>query len=756
MGLGTSRGAWIGVALLGAVSVALVLSGQETGQARGGIGMVHDWSHRHVVFSNPTTIEQGMRVRQDPRFWQQHFRRNVQQAVPAVEAAEDTRLDEKEDRSGLGDDWLGDFFRWKRRRHHRPSPPNTLKRDWAVSLGPNATVGAGNFPAKFSFDIRSANCGTATQPDFVVFNTSLKGSDTQASLVAYDNLYTGCPTGAVPTTYWSYNTGGTVVTSVVLSFDGSQIAFVQTANGGTIANLVLLKWKPTATNATSTTPDSIPVVTASQYPTCTTPCMVALPFTGGANDTNSSPFYDYGNDVLYTGDDNGALHKFHPVFTMGAPAEVGSPWPVLLASGLKLTSPVFDGVGGRVFVGSGFNGSSGTQLFGVNALTGAIAGTSSSLGKGVGVVEGPIVDSSAGKVYVFVGTDNSTGAAGSQCFGGGSPCAAVYQFAANFTTGSGIEARVSSGGNGPGPFKMYNGTFDNAYFTSSDSTGTLYVCGNITGIAAPFRIPVNAGVMSTTSLGGLPFASVAAPGNLPCGPLTEIFNSNQNSGANSGGPAGTDKLFVSTVGPGTTNPCFNNGTGGCILEVPITAWRPGTIYSVGQEILDTNMSIQVVTSGGFSGATQPTWPSPGFGGSIFTFDGSVQWVFKEDLGITGAPIWTPLTGEPQGFFIVDPNGNTEVQTTSIFAVTGVLQPVWPLAIGAQTTDATAHWVNAGPVDNFFLPVAGGTSGSIVDNTVPAGTLGGASQVYFSPLSPGFGTCGAGNGCAVQASQSKLN
>ncbi len=53
-----------------------------------------------------------------------------------------------------------------------PPPRNTLKRDWSISLGPNATVGAGNYPAKFSFDITTANCGNAAQPDFVVFNTS--------------------------------------------------------------------------------------------------------------------------------------------------------------------------------------------------------------------------------------------------------------------------------------------------------------------------------------------------------------------------------------------------------------------------------------------------------------------------------------------------------------------------------------------------------------------------------------------------------
>ena len=749
MALGTSRGAWIAVALLGAVSVALALSAQETGHARSGIGMVHDWSHRHVVFSNPTTIEQGMRVRQDPRFWQQHFRRNVQQALPAGEAAADTSLDEQEDRSGLGDDWLGDLFRWRRRRHHRPSPPNALKRDWAMSLGPNATVGAGNFPAKFSFDISSASCGNATQPDFVAFNTSLQASDTQASIVAYDNLYTGC-SGTKPQTYWAYKTGGGVVTSVVLSFDGSQVAFVQTANGTTIANLVLLKWKPTATSATSTTPDSISIVTASQYPTCTTPCMVSLPFSGGANDTNSSPFYDYTNDALYVGDDKGSLHKFQPVFRTGVPAEVGSPWPVSVAGGLQLTSPVFDGVGGRVFVGSGFNGSTGTQLFGVNALTGAIAGTSSSLGKGNGIVAGPIVDSSAGQVYVFVGTDNGT----STCFLAGTSCSAVYEFTTNFTSGTGRKTIVSSEGNMGAVFMLYAGAFDNAYYTSSNGTGNLYVCGNTRGLATLVQVPITAGVMAASTTFGLQLAGTSgSSGNIPCSPISEIFNSNVNSGVSSGGPQGTDKIFLSTLGSATVNPCFQ-GNGGCLLDVPVTEWQPGTAYTLGQEIADTNMRMQIVTTPGTSGTgAHPTWS---FTGGATTTDGTVTWTVKDSVATTKILLtWTGTTFEAQGIFILDSNGNIEAATVN-GGLTGLSQPSWSMTIGGTTPDLLQTWVNVGSLSSFGLPVLGGTSGAVVDNTVPTGTLAGGSQAYFSPLSPGFGTCGAGNGCAVQASQSKLN
>ncbi|MGA7225314.1 MAG: hypothetical protein WBX16_20820, partial [Candidatus Acidiferrales bacterium] len=56
-------------------------------------------------------------------------------------------------------------------------------------------------------------------------------------------------------------------------------------------------------------------------------------------------------------------------------------------------------------------------------------------------------------------------------------------------------------------------------------------------------------------------------------------------------------------------------------------------------------------------------------------------------------------------------------------------------------------------------VAGGASGVIVDNTVGSGTLAGASQVYFTPLTTGNCTTSAGHGiggCAIQASQSALN
>jgi hypothetical protein len=690
--------------------------------------MPEDWTHRHIIFSSPATLETALRVQQDPRFWHQWYRRNVRRELPGETAARDDSYADDFDRFG------GDLFRrWRRRKELRSLG---LKRDWAISLGPNASVGAGNSPAKFSFDVTTANCGDAAQPDFVVYNTGVLGSSAQASIVAYDNLYSGCG-GTIPTTYWAYDTGGAVVTSAVLSLDGSQIAFIQTPSLPSVASLVLLKWQASADGATSTTPDSINSVLPSQYATCMAPCMTTLSFSGATNDANSSPFYDYANDALYVGDNSGSLHKFQPVFGAGTPAEIGSPWPVSLAPGLKLSSPVLDSVTGRVFVGSGWSGVSGSQLFAVNASTGAIAATSSSLGKGNGIVDGPIVDSSAGKVYVFVGTDNSPSGT---CLGGG-PCSGVYQFTASSTLASSIEATVQRGSNSF-TYTLRAGDFDNNYYTSSNGTGNLYVCGNTLGSGTLFQIPVTAGTMATTAVAGPQLSGVVGlAANAPCSSVTEIFN------PNSGGPPGIDKVFVSTTGAGVSS-CST----GCLYDLPVTSWQPKTIYAVGEEITDKFLNVQVVTTAGTSGSIQPSWSPPG----LPTFDGTVAWTGKEGLGATNSySTWQPSTIYSTGWDILDPNGNIEVEEFSS-ALSGTTQPIWPLGIGGHASDDAAGWTNVGPPDGFVLPVTSGTSGIVIDNTVPTGTLAGGSQIYFAPLGVGFGTCGAGNGCAVQASQSNLN
>jgi hypothetical protein len=603
-----------------------------------------------------------------------------------------------------------------------PANPITFRRDWAMSLGPGATVGAGQFPAKFSFSVTKASCVGAAQPDFVAFNTGVAGSSTQATIVAFDNLYSGCM-GIVPQTYWAYNTGGTALTSIALSLDGSQIAFVQSSAGQ--AQLVLLKWQLSST-ATSTNPGSITSVSAAAYPGCGAPCMTILPFSGGANATNSSPFLDYSDDVLYVGDDNGTLHKFTPVFTTGVPAEIiAGNWPLALAPGLKLSSPVYDWGSGNVFVGSEYSGS-GSQLFSVVGATGATVGTSSSLGQGTGLANGTIVDSTAGEVYAFVGNDGSTA-----CSSG--PCSAVYQFPTSFTSGTGIKATVGFGGS----FTLYIGDFDNAYYSSANATGNLYVCGGGFGTPEPtiFRIPINSGVMSASSAYGPPLST----SNLSCSPVTDVFNAS----------AGADRIFASVPNGSDAKPC---SSGGCINNLVIGAWQPATGYTVGQLVLDASNFWQVVATAGTSGATAPSWIDTC--GNLTNNDGTVTWVNAGFLTPVTPQAWQADAYYSVGSRIIDNNNNLEcVLETGI--PTGTSHPTWQTAIGATTTESTGlQWHNGGPLPSHALSEIGGTSGVIIDNVVQSIILPGTSQVYFSTL--GTGGCGTGNGCAVQASQSALN
>src|ERR1019366_3431797 len=226
-----------------------------------------------------------------------------------------------------------------------------------------------------------------------------------------------------------------------------------------------------------------------------------------------------------------------------------------------------------------------------------------------GIMDGPIVDPSAAKVYAFVGDDGSTSCTST-------PCAAVYQF----PTGAlavGAKATV-----GPGYEFMMSGTFDTAYFSSSSSTptGHLYVIGN-TGPAnnALYQVSINANVMSTSTTAGpvvstnytngfyaaglqvaefyaggtndYIFLSVLAYGAFGsgfCGTATLgngcVIGFNVNSGTISGsttptgataeaggtsgivvdsGAAGAQNIYFSTL---LNHTCTTGGTGGCAIQ----------------------------------------------------------------------------------------------------------------------------------------------------------------------------------------------
>jgi len=504
------------------------------------IHLVTDWSHRHVVFSPPRDLMDRFRLSQDPRYFQQIIRRNVE-------------------RQDQGDDW-----RWRHDRGRK----HLLHGDWSIDIGAGATVGAGNYPAKFSFNPATASC-----TDFVVYNTSLAGSSTQASVVAFNNLYVGSCAGAPPTQatpYWAFNTGGTALTSVTLSADGSQVAFVQNNSAGTHASLVILKWA--ANSGTITIPTTL--TSNSAYPVCTAPCMIALPFSidgtiVNSEDAISSPFYDYLHDTLYAGDSNGYLHQFTNVFHGTAatpPAETISSttiiWPCLVSNSSVLTSPVYDQGSGNIFVGS---------IFGTLKRVSAAVGCG-----GAGFIkteqieasdsnfDAPLLDSTNGLVYLVV---SKSEAATGQTTG----ASAVYTFPVNFSNGAqGVQTVLSTPADGPGT-AIYSGAFDNQWFLGE--AGHMYVCGPAAGasnnIPTLYQIPVSTtGVLGAVSTG--PALASSTTGPPLCSPVTEYFNSKNTSGGTH--PGGTDLIFLSVTSLGkTAAPVSCPANSGCLASFDVTA-----------------------------------------------------------------------------------------------------------------------------------------------------------------------------------------
>jgi len=549
-----------------------------------------------------------------------------------------------------------------------PLSEQAIDTDWGMDLG-TTTAGAGQFPAKYSFNTTGPGlCSNSSTPDYVVYNTRVAGlSGSQANIIAYDNIYSGCSSvsGAsttVPLVYWSYYSGtGTAETSPVLSADGTKVAFIETQTTGT-ATLRILKWvagqgtdynHPTVPQNlyTNTTAGAGGNTAWSMCPSGES-CMISVAFQNGKQDGISAPFYDYLHDIAYVGDAFGNLHMFTGVFG-GAPGEATSGgWPISVSS-KALTSPVYDsGTSNDIFVAD-----SGGFLYSYTTAGGAVMKSSQLAVTGsTGIVDGPLVDSSTEFVYVFVGDDENTNTSGAYDCENSGGCNGVFQFSAgNTTMGTGVctstSATTWSGSNcgkesvfgiGLANTVLYDGSFDQIYFSGTGTTGNLWSCGSngSTGTPAPKLLytTMSAFVPSGDVIGIAandinPLTSASAT----CSPVTEVFGS---------GGSTDDYIFL-----GVTN--------------------------------DGNQSKTACSGAGSAGAC------------LYNF---------------------------------------EVSTN-----------------GTSTTVPTA--ATAG------LAAPGGTSGISIDNTVASSTLAGASQIYFSTL--GSESCGGNSngsagvgtgGCAVQASQ----
>jgi hypothetical protein len=541
-----------------------------------GSGAVSDWTHYHVIFSNPGTLldavmdgkrEEWQHIVNDPRYRMQQIKRSAAFA-------------ERTTTPKFG-------FPGPPRPPEGPSFPifrkNTIHSDWAVQIagGSNGGVAIDMYPAKYTFaPIGSPDCTN----DFVVFPISGAGqASQQGNIYGVNNLYSGfCTTGSVPNTLFNYFVGtGKVQTSPVLSLNGAKVAFVESVTSGSIFHVVTID-KSGNSGCPNATPCNGNVFNSPAVPgTFNSAVDKKITMSGGVSVTRSSPFVNYSGDIAYIGDDTGKLHKFTGVF-LGTPAEAGSPWPFTVASGVILTGPVFDGgASGNIFVG-GSNG----KLYCVTSA-GAVCSTASiTVGTGP-ILDAPIVDSTTEKV--FAEANNTT-----------TGFAVLTQ--ATTSLGSQVNANMGKAATGTnGTTDLYNGAFDNAYFTNV-STGHMYFCGNLTTAATPalWRVTFNStGTMSNANDGN--FFQLVQTGQtgtaVDCTPLTEVNNTSKN----------IDFLFLGVKDNGNPTGC-NGNTCGMGFSLPTSS--PFTFPTSTNAITSSNLGslgisgIIIDNVSGTTGASQ--------------------------------------------------------------------------------------------------------------------------------------------------------
>jgi len=592
-----------------------------------------------------------------------------------------------------------------------------------LSGGTTATVQPNAYPAKYGVSLTSASCS-----DFVIYPTGQAGGTSAADMVAYDNLYatgTGAPCSGGPSVDWAYNTGGTVTTSPVLSEDGSQVAFMQVS--GTTASLVLLKWAASTTESIGS-PMTLTSQSASNYRSCTAPCMYSVALSGAENDTLSAPYADYTDDTIYVGDDSGNLHQFTGVFN-GTPAEItASPWPVHVSSN-KLSSPVYDTEygfqGGYVFVGD--MGGVFYSVCGPNGYqctnSGQIHGNTGSLGDAI--ADAPLVDASEGIEFVFVTTNGSYSWTG---YNG------VWEFVSIFTdlgtpgiVPVGCGASTACGGTAGG-YYLYAGALDNVYFESGNPAyGHLYVAGNtgVAGGATLYQVGIAysslTGTVNTVA-SGLNITQHAWPS-----PVTEFCNNNANACAITSQRSVTGK--VSTTSPEIT---ILNGSG-TFTSADVGAVVTGTDIPFG----DTISSVVSATTANLTAA--PTAA-----------------VSSESLAIQGGQT---TSGSDYVFFSV----NSPASGLCSYNGTGYSGPGNGCVLSYNVSNPTSV-TRSGTGLPMMDPATNGcwaTGAIIIDNM---STTPGASQIYFVSLAgaaaggganggtPTSSNCTAGAGPTIAAEQ----
>jgi len=409
-----------------------------------------------------------------------------------------------------------------------------------------APGGGQTFPAKYVFDVTASPSCTN---DYVVIGVPANpASGGQANLVGFNNLYSGTSTPTPycgmsgPTVMFAYASGsGQVPASVVLSLNGSQIAYVENRTDSSYFHVLTLG--TTGTNGTSPTAAVAPGSAGGNN--AVDQSVLLSPDGGTTNQGSTNAAYvvythDDANDVAYVttyssaGSGSGYLYKISNVFS-------GSATPTLVwsvAIDAVPSTPVYDSVSNNVF----FTDSSGR----IDYVTDT--GPSPSVVYGAVVASGntaenAVVVDSIGQMVYATFNSNGTNALIVQ---------APTSMASSVSVPVGTASTIYAG--------PYAPDFNHAWY-SGTGTPLLYIAGTGSGtLPTLYSVGFNgSGVMNSSADAS---TAALATGTADSSPVTEFYNAT----------LAKDYLFV-----GVTNNCIataGGGNAGCVMSLDISSGFP--------------------------------------------------------------------------------------------------------------------------------------------------------------------------------------
>jgi hypothetical protein len=524
-------------------------------------GVPYDWSHRHI--SAPGDSASGPLGQREHRLLYAYAKRMQQNCAPRIPAAK-TKA--------------------------------SSQIDWDVPLG--APLPGGGFPAKYNFDLPGQ---TPTCSDFVVYGLDVAGATGgQPNLVGLTNLYSGTADGNglcngntgvyrdiygsqvyAATVKFAFNgstlaTPGSITNSVVLSEDGTKVAYVE-SNG-----------TESALHVVSTTPGTAgpgAIESFNQYGTVIAASAVApatisaVPGAAGwaAPDSYSSVWVDYQNDLAYVGTDNGTLHRIQNVFCTTAacmrspvaPSEVTTGgWPVALAGAGPLTSPVED-ANSVVYVAGGTSG----LLYAITS-TGTVTASKQSF-MANSIVDGAMLDiDQNGVTQALYWFSNSQSAASSPSVRQPQMVQTDRAFTSIKNYSLLLNGTQAWGGTA---LTVHSGTFDNAFYTNRN--GNMWACGWYQDSIYPGSFPNTLSLIrfgidgtavtpdTTDEYAQMSPEYVDVAADKTCAPLTEAMDS-----------TGTDHLFASSYYGNSVGTCASPAS--CIMGFTIASSGTPLVYDL--------------------------------------------------------------------------------------------------------------------------------------------------------------------------------